>query len=91
MKITYIHHSSFLVETDETLEAVLIGHTKDSQNMLCGNDSLSIADMITAWSKHSMRSQKMIGVDQRKYIVENLIWMAPLKTSSHIFNLLRPV
>lgn len=62
---------SFLVETDETLDAVLIGHTKDSQNLLWGNDSLPITDMIAAWSKHSMRSQKVIGVDQRKYIVEN--------------------
>ena len=38
-----------MVETDENLKGYLLGHTKDTPNILIGNETIALEEMIEAW------------------------------------------
>lgn len=42
-------YGAFVVETDENLKGYLLGHTKDTPNILIGNETIALEEMIEAW------------------------------------------
>ncbi len=71
-KLFSSYYGAFVVETTETLKGELLGHTKDTPNILIGNETIAIEELVDAWKEPLESVFPTRASDVGEHIVETL-------------------